>query len=91
MSIAAGSLVARSIGAQEISDAKGYATSVALFSGLIGILFPAVVLLYLRTLLNFLGADGETLDFAVRYCSIILPTMSFMGLAMTSMAVLRAD
>jgi putative MATE family efflux protein len=49
-----------------------------------------MMLLNLSTLLSFLGADGVTLSYAIRYCTIILPTMSFMGLAMTSMAVLRA-
>jgi putative MATE family efflux protein len=90
MSIAAGSLVARSIGAGKNQAGREYATSVAIFTGLTGIIFPAAILLNLSTLLRFLGADGITLDFAIRYCTIILPTMSFMGLAMISMGVLRA-
>ena len=90
LSIAAGSLVARSIGSQEIGNAREFATSVAIFAGLTGCIVPLMMLLNLSTLLSFLGADGITLSYAIRYCTIILPTMSFMGLAMTSMAVLRA-
>jgi putative MATE family efflux protein len=90
LSIAAGSLVARSIGANESSNAREFATSVAIFAGLTGCIVPVLMLLNLSSLLSFLGADGITLSYAIRYCTIILPTMSFMGLAMTSMAVLRA-
>ena len=90
LSIASGSLVARSIGADDPQKAREYATSVAVFSGLTGLAFPVVLLLNLRSLLTTLGADGVTLEYAIRYCTIILPTMSFMGLAMTAMAVLRA-
>lgn len=90
LSIAAGSLVARSIGADENEEAREYATSVATFAMATGIILPALILFNLSELLQFLGASGETLNFAVRYCTIILPTMSFMSLAMTGMAVLRA-
>ena len=90
LSIAAGSLVARSIGADENEAAREYATSVAAFATVTGIALPTIILLNLSALLQFLGASGETLDFAIRYCTIILPTMWFMSLAMTGMAVLRA-
>jgi putative MATE family efflux protein len=90
LSIAAGSMVSRSVGAQRNLAAQEYATSVAIFAAITGVIIPILILLNLNTLLRFLGADGDTLTFANSYCTIVLPTMSFMGLAMTTMAVLRA-
>ena len=87
LSIAAGSLVARSIGADENQAAREYAMSVAIFASVIGIIFPIMIMLNLSALLQFLGAEGITLDYAVRYSSIILPTMAFMGLAMVLMTL----
>ncbi|WP_208999298.1 MATE family efflux transporter [Roseibium sediminis] len=90
LSIAAGSLVARAIGAYEAERARRLATSVAMLAALVSLLVPMVVVPNLPSILSLLGAEGATLDFATRYCTIILPTMICMGLAMTSMAVLRA-
>ncbi|WP_037256298.1 MATE family efflux transporter [Roseobacter sp. SK209-2-6] len=91
LSIAAGSLVARALGAGERARARDLATSVALVAVLVSILVPIAVLWNLQELLQFLGATGETLEFAIRYSAIIVPFMAFMGIAMTSMAVLRAN
>lgn len=90
LSIAAGSLVARSIGADNPQEARSYATSVAIFGVLTGIVVPILVLLNLTTALQLLGAEGEALRLAVRYVSIILPTMPIMAVAMAGMAILRA-
>lgn len=90
LSIAAGSLVARALGAGQVAQARDYATAVALFAFLTGLAVPLAVLPNLGMLLGLLGAEGETLAFAIRYVSIILPSMCFMGVAMTAMAVLRA-
>ena len=90
LSIAAGSLVARSLGAGEPDTAREFATSVAIFAVITALVVPLLALTNLRELLQLLGADGQTLEFAFRYCVIVLPSMFFMGIAMTSMAVLRA-
>lgn len=90
LSIAAGSLVARSLGADRADAAREQATSVAIVAALIGLIVPVIVLANLQAIFAGLGAAGETLDFARRYASIILPTMPAMGLAMVTMAVLRA-
>lgn len=90
LSIAAGSLVARSLGQNNPTIAREYAVSVALFGGLIGILLPMILLPNLSSLLGLIGAEGETLQLAVRYVSIIMPTMAVMSVAMVAMAVLRA-
>lgn len=90
LSIAAGSMVARAIGAGRAEDARSYATSVASFAAVTGILIPIIVLLNCKAILALFGAEGTVLDLAARYVSIILPSMSAMGIAMTAMAVLRA-
>lgn len=90
LSISAGSLVARAIGADNPTSAREYATSVAILGILTGLLVPALVYVNLDAILAWLGAEGDTLGLAHRYVSIVIPTMPFMSLAMVSMAVLRA-
>ncbi len=90
LSIAGGSLVARALGANKDRDAKEYATSVAIFGVIIGILIPIIILPFLPQFLGLLGATGETARLATAYLWIIMPTMSFMSVAIISMAVLRA-
>lgn len=90
LSIAAGSLVAREVGAGHPDKARECATSVAVFAVLTGVMMPVLVLMNLFTVLGLLGAEGEVQRLAARYACYILPSMWVMGLAMTGMAVLRA-
>ncbi|KIC18734.1 MATE family efflux transporter [Leisingera sp. ANG-Vp] len=90
LSIAAGSLVARALGAGQPDDARRNASSVAVIGALTGLLVPILVLSYLNPVLALLGAEGEVLRLAARYVTIILPTMWVMALGMSAMAVLRA-
>lgn len=90
LSIAAGALVSREVGAKNTQNAREYATSVAMFTVLMGLVLPTLVLFNLERLLGFLGATGEVAALATRYIWIIIPSMSVMGVAMACMAVLRA-
>ncbi|MEM1004187.1 MAG: MATE family efflux transporter [Pseudomonadota bacterium] len=90
LSISAGALVARQLGAGQPERARQYAASVALLGLIVGLVTPVLVLWNLDVLLALLGAEGEVLRLATRYVSIILPTMWVMALAMVAMAVLRA-
>ncbi|WP_254430649.1 MULTISPECIES: MATE family efflux transporter [unclassified Ruegeria] len=90
LSIAAGALVARELGAGRSDQARTYAASVAALGVCSAILISLIVLLNLDSLLSLLGAEGEVLRLAARYMTIILPTMWVMSFAMTAMAVLRA-
>ncbi len=90
LSIAAGALVAKAVGAGKEKVAREYAASVAVFSVLTGIALPVLALPNLPYLLNFLGATGEVAELAAGYLWIILPTTVLSGLAMTAVAVLRA-
>ncbi|WP_037307749.1 MATE family efflux transporter [Ruegeria halocynthiae] len=90
LSIAAGALVARELGAGRSEQARQFGTSVAILGILVGIAVSAIVLLNLTFFLTLLGAEGEVLRLAARYVTIILPTMWVMAIAMAGMAVLRA-
>ncbi|CAD0183449.1 Multidrug export protein MepA [Ruegeria sp. THAF57] len=91
LSIAAGALVARELGAGRPERARQFATSVAILGILFGLIVSAIVMINIRFLLSALGAEGEVLRLAARYVSIILPTMWVMAMAMAGMAVLRAN
>lgn len=90
LSIAAGALVAKELGAGRSEQARQYATSVAILGILVGFTVSVIALFNLPFFLSLLGAEGEVLRLATRYITIILPTMWVMALAMTGMAVLRA-
>lgn len=90
LSIAAGSLVAKALGAQKIIAARDYASAVLI----IGVVFSVLTLIgiyaSLDHLLAFLGSSDETTLLALDYLNIILPTIPFAAVAFISMAVLRA-
>ncbi|WP_237212425.1 MATE family efflux transporter [Ruegeria lacuscaerulensis] len=90
LSIAAGALVARELGAGRTEQARQFGTSVAVLGILFGLTVSVIVLFNLTFFLSLLGAKGEVLRLAARYVSIILPTMWVMAVVMTGMAVLRA-
>ena len=90
LSIAAGALVARAVGAHKPVEAAEYATSVLMFGILIGIVTVVIMLSAMGSILSFLGATGETHGLAVSYLTIILPTMPLMMIGMVASAVLRA-
>lgn len=90
LSVAAGALVSRAVGADNEVDAREFATSVALLSVAVGILLPVLALPNIHGILGLLGATGEVADKAAQYLWIILPTTLISGLSMTTVAVLRA-
>jgi len=90
LSIAAGVLVARSLGAGNTHEAADQATRVMMVGVVISVLVVAVLLANLDKPLVLLGATGETLQLALDYLRILLPTMPLLMLAMVAMAVLRA-
>ena len=90
LQIALGALVARSEGARRRDLARRYATSGLLFSFLTSVLISALGWIYLEELLRLLGASGLTLDYAIRYASILLPNMPVLVLGMSAAAGVRA-
>lgn len=90
LSIAAGTLVAKALGANQKSEAREYAGSVMLIGVLFCILILIATFYFLDPLLGLLGAEGEVKELAKDYISIILPTMPIASLAFIGMAVLRS-
>lgn len=89
-SIAAGTLVGRSLGEEKPDLAKEYATSVIQLSLLFYIPLTIILWFIAPVILAFLGANGETLNAAIIYLKILIPSIPFMMIAMVSSAVLRA-
>lgn len=88
--IALGALVARAEGAGDREGAGRICSSVLWFNLLSSSLLSALAWWQLPELLRWLGASGETLEFAIRYARIQLPVVPVMVLGMSLSAGLRA-
>ena len=90
ISIAAGALASRALGAGNSERARHQATSVLVLGVAAAILTMIAVFALMGPILDFLGATGRTRDLAVDYLTIILPSMPILMAAMVAGAVLRA-
>lgn len=90
MAITAGALVARALGAGDEELAQQRATNTMIYGVLFGAVFAAVVWLNLEHLARLMGASGVTLDLAVSYLSIIIPSLPLLLMGMVGGAILRA-
>jgi len=90
LSIAAGSLVAKALGAKETLHARDYASAVLIIGVVFSLLTLALIYSLLEHILTLLGANSETKTLALDYLYIILPTVPFASVAFISMAVMRA-
>lgn len=88
--ISAGALVARALGAEDANMARQRATTALFYGVCIGAVFTLVVWIYIRPLTAMLGAQGATLDLAVHYLQIIVPSLPILIAGMIGGAVLRA-
>ena len=90
MSVAAGALVARALGAGDEQEAKRKATHALIYGFVFGAIFAGLVWLNLGFFVTLLGASGETHALAVLYLQIIVPTLPFLIIGMVGGAILRA-
>lgn len=90
MGIAAGALVSRAVGAGEAEAARRRATNALIYGFAFGVIVAAAMLAFLRPLVALVGASGETLDLAVHYLAIILPSQPLMMVGLVGGAILRA-
>ncbi len=90
LSVAAGALVANSLGGGKDLPAREHAFSSSMFAIVFGILIPLIMMPNLDFILGLLGASGDVAERAKDYLWIILPTTIMSGLGMTTVAVLRA-
>ncbi len=89
LSIAMGSNVARSIGANNRERARLYVTSTTIYSTILIVLVTLPCIIWQVELLQFLGASGKTLEYAHQYTRILLPTTVVIGVAMGLASSLR--
>jgi len=90
IAIAAGALVARALGAGDDQLARQRATNTLIFGALFGTIFAGVVWYNVPYLAGLMGASGETLDLAIHYLRIIVPSLPFLVVGMAGGAILRA-
>jgi putative MATE family efflux protein len=90
LSIAATSLVAPAIGAGLRARARRLSAHAHLLSLFVSALAALLIWCFITPLLTLFGASGRTLELAVRYLAIVIPTMPMLALGMTSSAVLRS-
>ena len=90
LQIAMGALVARAEGQHDRDLAGRYCSNVLLFSALVALLVCVPAWVYAESLLQFLGARGNTLELALSYCRILLPATPLLVVGMCAAAPLRA-
>lgn len=90
LQIALGALVARAEGALQRDRARRFCTSSLVFNGSVSALISAAAWFNLESLLALLGATGQTLQYAVSYSTILLPSMPVLVLGMSMAAGVRA-
>lgn len=87
--IACGALVSRSLGRGDRAGAAAMGGASLVFMGLSTVLLVLVLWPFLRELTALLGATGETLELAVRFMKIVLPSLPIMALGMCCTGILR--
>ena len=90
LQIALDALVARSEGAHRRDLARRYCSSSLLFNFLVAAVISAIAWFHLPALLALLGASGKTLEYAVSYAGIVLPSMPVLVLGMSAATAVRA-
>jgi putative MATE family efflux protein len=89
--IAATALVARSLGQDNLEQARRQTTSSAIYAVTLQTIVSVLVVIFREPLLSSIGATGETLDVAARFLMISVSSLPFMALGMIGSAVLRAQ
>jgi len=88
--ICMGALVARAEGQRQRQLAGRYCTNVWIVSFSLLSVFALLLGSFLTEMLIFIGAEGATLDYALRYSYIMLPSLLLVVLSMSGAAALRA-
>jgi putative MATE family efflux protein len=90
LSIATSALTARAVGERDKIKTGTIVLNTTIFSALFASLIVLIMFPMLPKLLSIIGASGRTHELALIYMHILLPTLPFMVLGMTSSGVLRA-
>lgn len=90
ISIAVSALVARAVGQRDIAMAREKATNGLVLGTIIGVIFSALVWVFLPGFAALLGATGRTADWAVHFLQIVTPAQPFLMIGMIGGAILRS-
>ncbi len=90
LQIALGALVARSEGRGDRPGAGEYCTSVLILNAAVASILTALTWWNLPELLSLLGAEGQTLNYALSYTYIQLPAVPVLVLGMSLASGMRA-
>ncbi len=88
--IATGALTSRAIGQQEKETARTVASNSILFAAVFALIFSCIIWFNIPNLLTLLGASGKTLELAITYLTILVPSMAILAVGMCASSVLRA-
>lgn len=88
--IAMGALAAQRLGSGEPDEARQIATNVIALGIGVASVTAALFWIFAPQLLGLLGAKGQTLDHAVGYLRIVVPSMPIAALGMMAAGLLRA-
>ncbi|MEM7427757.1 MAG: MATE family efflux transporter [Pseudomonadota bacterium] len=89
ITISASALVARSLGAGRVEQARAYSTNTLVFSAIFGVLIAVVLSLLAEPILRLLGARGDALQFAKDYLVIVIPSFPLLCIGLCLSGVLR--
>jgi len=90
LSIAAGALVARALGAGDDVLARERTTHALTYGLIFGVIFSVAVWVMLDPLVALLGATGETAALTIHFLRIVVPSVPFLMVGMMGAAILRA-
>ncbi len=90
LAIATASLVSPALGAGDAARARRLSTNLFIASLLTSLLLLAIMWPLLRTLLQAIGASGRTLELALAYSNLVVPTVPLLVTAMCAAATLRS-
>lgn len=90
LSIAVSALVARAVGQRNLEMAREKATNGLILGIGFGIVFSAIVWLFLPQIVSLLGATGATHALTVHFLRIVTPAQPFLMVGMIGGAILRS-
>lgn len=90
MSIAAGAVVARAIGAGEGHEVRHQSATALIYGVVFASIFAAIVWAYVPQALALVGAVGAVAELAQTYLRIIIPSLPLLLIGMVGSAILRA-
>lgn len=83
-------LVSRALGAGDLERARSIGGTGLVFITLVITTLSAICFIFLETFLRGLGAEGRTLEVAVGFLQIVIPSMPLLALGMAMSGLLRA-